>query len=58
MTGQSPAPDICWYHRCSNSVQRDAARRAHRLYVTDQLTKMSFLVDTGADICVYPFENA
>ena len=24
------------------------------LYVTDRLTKMSFLVDTGADLCVYP----
>ena len=25
-----------------------------RLYVTDRLTKMSFLVDTSADLCVYP----
>jgi hypothetical protein len=31
---------------CSNS--------ASCLYVTDWLTKMSFLVDTGADLCVYP----
>ena len=31
---------------CNNSTSR--------LYVTDRLTKMSFLVDTGADICVYP----
>jgi len=27
---------------------------AGRLYVMDQLTKISFLLDTGADICVYP----
>jgi hypothetical protein len=25
-----------------------------RLYVTDRLTKMRFLVDTGADLRVYP----
>ena len=31
---------------CSNSTSR--------LYVTDRLTKTSFLVDTGADLCVYP----
>jgi len=31
---------------CNNS--------ASRLYVTDRLTKMSFLVDTSADLCVYP----
>jgi hypothetical protein len=24
------------------------------LYVTDRLMKMSFLVDTGAELCVYP----
>jgi hypothetical protein len=29
---------------CSNS--------ASRLYVIDRLTKTSFLVDTGADLCV------
>jgi hypothetical protein len=33
-------------NNCSNS--------ANRLYVTDRLTKTSFLVDTGADLCVYP----
>jgi hypothetical protein len=27
---------------------------ASRLYVTDRLTKMRFLADTGADLCVYP----
>ena len=27
---------------------------ASRFYVTDRLTKMSFLIDTGADLCVYP----
>jgi len=26
---------------------------ANRLYVMDQLTKISFLLDTGADLCVY-----
>ena len=31
---------------CNNS--------ASRLYVMNQLTKISFLVDTGADLCVYP----
>jgi len=31
---------------CNNSTSR--------LYVTDRLTKMSFLVDTGADFRVYP----
>jgi len=31
---------------CNNSISR--------LYVTDRLTKMSFLVDTGADLCIYP----
>jgi hypothetical protein len=31
---------------CNNS--------ASRLYVMDQLTKISFLVDTGADLCFYP----
>ena len=31
---------------CNNSTSR--------LYVKDRLTKMSFLVDTGADLCVYP----
>ena len=30
---------------CNNS--------ASRLYVTDRLTKMSFLVDTGANLCIY-----
>jgi hypothetical protein len=31
---------------CNNS--------ASRLYVKDQQTKTSFLVDTGVDLCVYP----
>jgi len=31
---------------CNNS--------ASRLYVTHQITTMSFLVDAGADLCVYP----
>ena len=31
---------------CNNSTSR--------LYVTDRLTKLSFLVDTGANFCVYP----
>jgi len=31
---------------CNNS--------ASRFYVMDQLTMISFLVDTGADLCVYP----
>ena len=30
---------------CNNSTNRP--------YVTDWLTKMNFLVDTGADLCVY-----
>ena len=28
-----------------------------RLYVTDRLTKTCFLVDTGADLCVYPLSR-
>jgi hypothetical protein len=31
---------------CNNS--------ASRLYVTDQHTKTNFLVDIGADLCIYP----
>jgi len=31
---------------CNNSTSR--------LYLTDRLTEMSFLFDTGADLCVYP----
>jgi hypothetical protein len=31
---------------CNNSASRP--------YVTDRLTKISYLVDTGADLCVYP----
>ena len=31
---------------CNNSTSR--------LYVTDRLTKTSFLFDTGAELCVYP----
>lgn len=32
----------------------DTCFSTHRLFVTDRVTKISFLVDTGADFCVYP----
>jgi hypothetical protein len=27
---------------------------SHRIFVTDKRTKVSFFVDMGADVCVYP----
>ena len=27
---------------------------ARRIFITDRKTKISFLIDTGADVCVFP----
>lgn len=27
---------------------------SRRIFITDRRTKVAFLVDTGADLCVYP----
>jgi hypothetical protein len=32
----------------------DPGHLARRLFVTDRETRISFLIDTGADLCVYP----
>lgn len=32
----------------------DSHPSSRRLYVTDRTTKVDFLIDTGADLCVYP----
>ncbi|XP_077553167.1 uncharacterized protein LOC144167908 [Haemaphysalis longicornis] len=46
-TTSSPQPDIngpCYYHR----------RFGRRIFVTDQITKQRYLVDSGSDVCCYP----
>jgi hypothetical protein len=40
--------------RQSLMAASNCSTSASRLYVTDRLTKTSFLVDTGADLCLYP----
>jgi len=32
----------------------DSGHLTRRLFVTDRETRISFLIDTGADLCVYP----
>jgi predicted aspartyl protease len=37
-----------------NAAYDDDGTISRRIFVTDRRTKISFLVDTGADVCVYP----
>ena len=38
----------------SVNTANDDGLASHRIFVMDRYSKISFLVDTGADICVYP----
>jgi hypothetical protein len=65
---QSPAPQdkpentICWYHnrfkgkatKCTQPCSYQAVPQQRHLFVVDVATKERFLVDTGAEISVYP----
>ncbi|XP_033225958.1 uncharacterized protein LOC117178644 [Belonocnema kinseyi] len=35
-------------------VASDPCQQTHRLFITDKDSKLSFLIDTGADLCVFP----
>jgi hypothetical protein len=41
------------YHAV-NAVYDDDSSVSRRIFVTDKRTKTSFLVDMGADVCMYP----
>jgi hypothetical protein len=52
-------PPCTWNHGKPQQSPVNAAygndgSTAHRIFVTDVSTKTSFLIDTGADVCVYP----
>ncbi|XP_077547961.1 uncharacterized protein LOC144160591 [Haemaphysalis longicornis] len=59
-TTSSPQPDIngpCYYHDASRQLVETAAscqRGGRRIFVTDQITKQRYLVDSGSDVCCYP----
>lgn len=35
----------------------DCPQRTGRLFVTDRNSSIQFLVDTGSDLCVYPYSS-
>jgi len=38
----------------SLNTANDYGLKTRRLFETDKYTKINFLIDTGADLCVYP----
>ncbi|XP_077548412.1 uncharacterized protein LOC144161657 [Haemaphysalis longicornis] len=62
-TTSSPQPDIngpCYYHRRFGDKRQLVETAAscqpggRRIFVTDQITKQRYLVDSGSDVCCYP----
>jgi len=51
---QAPRVAVGKHGRQSLLAACNCSDLAGRLCVTDQLTELGFLVDTGADLCVYP----
>ncbi|XP_076247822.1 uncharacterized protein LOC143187496 [Calliopsis andreniformis] len=50
--------DLCWYHARFEKPSVNAALEdglnSRRIFVKDRRSKLSFLIDTGVDLCVYP----
>ncbi|XP_044757823.1 uncharacterized protein LOC123315977 [Coccinella septempunctata] len=49
---RSPTDGKCWGP--SLEAASDPSPTTRRLFITDQDSKLQFLVDTGADLCVFP----